>query len=248
MTLSQDLLRRRAAEHVRAAHPALAARFDLDAADGLSAARSEVASLAESADIQAVVVLRRFSLAPWVRATCHFAAGVDTGRAARWRGALTRTVFLAGNPDQLRDRFAFDHIGEDGSAAWLGPAPAAASAALRRLLKRFESDRALPPAPATKIPVPAAAHGLPARRPVCRDLYVATAGMTLSGCLGHLNHLLVEAVLDGLIAPGDQLTVRQVPTLAGTSAPLASLRIGADARHPERLRAYAALTEGTARV
>ncbi|OKI03521.1 hypothetical protein A6A06_38970 [Streptomyces sp. CB02923] len=248
MTLSQSLLRSRAAERVRAAHPALAAKFDLEDADGLLAAQSEIASLAESSDTQAVVVLRRFSLAAWVRATCGFAAGVSPDRAVRWRQAFTRTVFLAGNPDQLRERFAFDHISEDGSAAWRGPEPASASAALRRLLKRFDSERALPIGPAVRIPLAGPDHGSHARHPVRRDLYVATSGMALSAYLVHVNHLLVEAVMDGLIAPGDELTVRELPSLVGASVPFASLRIGVDACRPDRLRAYAALTEEITRV
>lgn len=63
--------------------------------------------------------------------------------------------------------------------------------------------------------------------------------------LVHLNHLVVEAALDGLITPGDRLTLRSVPSLTGATAPFAALRVDVDRTRPDRLRAFAALTEET---
>ncbi|MEU9794002.1 DUF6182 family protein [Streptomyces sparsogenes] len=244
MKLSQDLLRAEAARRVQVARPDLAAGLDLSTAAALAEAQARIQESADTDGLLAVSVLRRFELAAWTRATCEFAIGVAPERLAAWRRSFSRTIFLAGNPDNLGDRFRFDHIAEDGSAAWAGPAPAAASAGLRRLLKLFDGSRGLPPRPDTPVRIPEAI-GPRHRPPVRRRLYVATAGITVADTLVHLNHLLVEAVLDGLLAPGDTLTVRQVPRLVGLPGPYAALRVGAEPEHPGRLRAYACLTGET---
>lgn len=242
MSLTQELLRAEAARRIRSLHPDLAARLDVTTTAGLLAAQDEIAGAAEDTQMLGVTVVRRFELASWIRETCRFASTVDPQRAALWRRSFTRTVFLAGNPENLRDRFAFDHVAQDWAAAWVGPAPAGASTDLRRLLKIFEGTHAVPAQPPTtvEIPVDRAARRRP---PVRRDLYLATAALTISGCLVHLNHLLVEAVLDGLIVPGDVLTLHQRPGLAGVPVPFAALRVAAEPAHPDRLRAYAGLTE-----
>jgi hypothetical protein len=82
------------------------------------------------------------------------------------------------------------------------------------------------------------------RAPVCRELHLAVAGVSLSDTLVHLHHLLAEAIFDGLIVPGDRLTLRQLPRLADTR-PFAALRADVDRAYPNRLRAYAGLTEET---
>ncbi|MDW6064970.1 DUF6182 family protein [Streptomyces sp. FXJ1.4098] len=245
MKLSQDLLRAEAVRRIRVARPDLAEEVDLSTATALSEVHARIQEFADTDGLLAVSVVRRFELAEWARATCEFAIGLAPERLAAWRGSFSRTIFLAGNPDNLGDRIRFDHIAEDGSAAWTGPAPAGASAGLRRLLKLFDGSRGLPPRPDTPVRIPEAI-GPRHRPPVGRELYVATAGITVADCLVHLNHLLVEAVLDGLIAPGDTLVIRQMPRLAGLSGPYAALRVGTEREHPDRLRAYACLTEATA--
>ena len=59
----------------------------------------------------------------------------------------------------------------------------------------------------------------------------------------HVNHVLAEAVLDGLIAPGDHLVVRQVPRIVGLPARLATVRVTTEKHLPGRLKAAAGLTE-----
>ncbi|MFE4516160.1 DUF6182 family protein [Kitasatospora sp. NPDC056783] len=247
MTISPELLLSVAAHRLRAALPELSERLDLSTPRSLRAARAEITARGEAADGAVVVaVIGRFSLADWVRETCRFALRVPADRARPWRRALTRTVFLAGRPENLRERFAFDHLAPDGSAAWVGPGTDGTTAALRRLLKTFNGTRPLAPWPPTTVEVPAVATAGPdtgAHRPGKRDLYVATAGVTVSQALVQLNHLLVEAALDGLIGPGDLLTLRSVPRLTGMTVPFAALRVDADAHHPHKLQAYAGLTE-----
>lgn len=234
-----------AAGRLRDARPELAARFDLTAPRGLLDARAALA--AEEKDpgegILAVVVVDRFRLPEWVAETCHFALSVPEGRAEPWRQHFTRTVFLAGRPGNLTERFAFDHVAEDGSAAWFGPAPDAATTALRRMLKTFTGTLRLSAWPPVTVEVPTPAPSGAIRPPVHRDLYVATAEVTVSELLVQVNHLVVEAILDGLVTPGDRLTLRPVPRLTGMTVPFAALRVDTDAHGPGELRAYAGLTE-----
>lgn len=242
MTLTQQCLRERAAGRIRVARPDLAARHDLDTYAGLVAAQRDIAAEDADASTLAAVVLRSFDLAQWARDTCVFALGVGPARAAAWRASFTRTVFLAGNPAHLRDRFTFAHLAPDLSAAWTTPGPAAETAGLRRLLKLFDGPAAPPARPDALVEIP----GEPRRgsRPgVCRELYVATADCTVSDALVHVNHVLVEAVLDGLVAPGDRLTLRQVPRMVGVPARMAGVRVVTEHQLPGRLKAAAGLTE-----
>jgi hypothetical protein len=246
---AQDRLRRAAASRVRRARPDLAGRYDLDTTEGLLEAQQAVAAGAGEEGTLAAVVVRHVDLAAWARSTCEFALALDPALARPWRRSFTRTVFLAGNPDNLRERFPFAHTG--AGAAWTPPGPDKDTAALRRLLKTFDGPAGPPARPATDILIPAGPAGPDSpdspgpggRASRHRDLYLATAGCTLSEALVHLNHILVEAVLDGLIAPGERLTLRQIPRLTGIEAPFAALRVVAEPHRRGRLKAAAALTE-----
>ncbi|MEJ8642020.1 DUF6182 family protein [Streptomyces sp. MS1.HAVA.3] len=248
----QQRLREAAAARIRTARPELADRYDLTTADGLLAVQTALGSAESAAGADgaadggslAVVVLSRFGLPSWIRATCAFALGLDPETADAWRRSFTRTVFLAGNPDNLSGRFRFARLSEDRAAAWTTPAPAAETASLRRLLKAFHAPRPLPVRQHALVEIPAdgAAVG-PRRAPVHRELYVATTDCSVSEALVHLNHLLTEAALDGLIAPGDRLTLRHVPRLISPPTPFAALRVALEPAFPGRLRAVAGLTE-----
>jgi uncharacterized protein DUF6182 len=198
----------------------------------------------EEPGITVVSVVRRFDLTSWIRGTCAFASGLSPDQVRAWRRSFTRTAFLTGNPDNLLHRFDFAHVSEDRLAAWTVPAEARALATLRRLLKLFDGPRALPQRPEHTLVIPAAAGPRPpGRAPMARGLYLSTAGVTLAESMVNLNHLLAEAVIDGLIAPGDRLRVRQVPRLVGITEPPAALRVGVDGDSPDRLRAFAVLTK-----
>ncbi|MFI9173089.1 DUF6182 family protein [Streptomyces lincolnensis] len=227
-----------AGRRIRAVRPDLAARHDLTSLEGLLAARADIAAQDDEEQVAAVVVVRHVDLPRWVRETCAFTFGLDAATAAAWRRSFTRTVFLAGEPRRLHGRFSFAHLAEDGSAAWTAPGPAARSAGLRRLLKLFEGGAAPPAASDTLVRLPGGTPGRPGAR---RDLYLATAGRTVADALVDLNHVLAEAVLDGLLAPGDQVMVRQVPRLAGVYERLVSVRVVPE--RPGRLTATAGLTQ-----
>ncbi|MET9882648.1 DUF6182 family protein [Streptomyces sp. NPDC006430] len=239
--LSSAALLRSAAERVRSARPELADRLDLSSTQALRAVRAGFhgARTVENDEVVAVVVVGRLDLPRWVRETCAFALALTPTTRNAWRRSFTRTVYLAGNPSNLRERFAFDHVAGDDSMAWAGPAPGATTATLRRLLKSFEASHELTARPSATVTVP----GRPRSRPAThRDLYVATAKVTVTDALVHVNHLLAEAVLDGLIGPGDRLTLRFVPRLTGLGAQLAMLRVDTDVHRPDELQAYAGLT------
>ena len=244
--LSPAALLRSALDRVRTARPELADRLDLSSAQALRALRAGFHSAdAVDTEVLAVVVVGRLDLPRWVRETCAFALTLAPEARDAWRGSFTRTVFLAGSPANLRERFTFDHLAGDGSVAWCGPAPGAATATLRRLLKTFEAGHELTATPAATVTVPrtVTASGAGWSRPaVHRDLYIATAGVTVAHALVHINHLLAEAVLDGLIHPCDRLTLRFVPRLTGLAGQFAMLRVDTDVHRPDELQAYAGLT------
>ncbi|UKY53221.1 DUF6182 family protein [Streptomyces inhibens] len=242
MTLSADRLLSLALERLHTARPELRARRDLSSTEALRAFRAELTGDAPGDEAVAVVVIGTLDLFQWVRETCVFASSLTPEDAQTWRRSLTRTVYLAGAPDRLQGRFAFDHVAPDGATAWLGPAPAAASTGLRRLLKSFDGRRVVAGLPATTVVIPPGPE--PGHRPpVHRAVHLATDGVTLTDALVHLNHLLAEAVMDRLIIPGDRLTVRCVPQLDDSAGTFAALRIDTATDAPDRLHAFAGLTQ-----
>lgn len=313
MTPTQEVLLSWAADRLRAAGAAPGGDAGGDGLSAVARLRAAREALAVAGGHAAVCVLADLDVPSWMAEVFRFAVKVPAEDGEAWRRALTRTVFLSGRPANLRERFAFSHTSADGSAAWFGPAPAAAGATLRRLLKTFEGTRpfeglpegavlrlgsgedgtaapvgtgtvrlpgavqspgrmtpvpepiAFTPAPPSLVPgqtsslppplscvpgrsahVPGSVPPLPAparRPPVHRELYAATAGVTLAAALVHLHHLLVEAVADDLLAPGDRLTLRSAPRLSTVTRPVAALRADTDALHPDQLQAYALLTE-----
>ena len=246
VTISQDLLRRHAVMRLESARPDLAARLDLGTFDGLYegfriAAAGEAAmrsaTVAEGLG-PATVVLRDLELQSWVQGTCAFASSLDTATAIAWRRQLTKTVFLAGNPRNLLQRFPAARVADDLTAAWFSPADPRAPA-LRRLLPAFNCSTSLSGPPST--PVRLRFDKRPTREPHRWEVSLATAGTALPSNLIALNHLLVEAVLDGHLQDGDTVTVRPTPTLSGHSADVRCVRVVPDPDHAGRLRAEACL-------
>ncbi|MDG4767462.1 DUF6182 family protein [Solwaraspora sp. WMMD406] len=243
---AQQQLRALLARRIEAARPELARRHDLADPYALRAVREEIArGDNDGPPVSVVVVLGTVDLTGWIRDSCVFAAGLDATRARLWRRSFTRTLFLAGDPGNLCHRFTFDQVSTDATMAWSGPAPDATSAGLRRLLRTYDGKRPVDGAHhVVRLPV-----GGPGpegtRRPRRWRVELCTIGLTVADALIHLNHLLAEAVLDGLVGPGDELTVRPVPRLTGTWEAYPALRIDVDSRDPQRLRAYAGLTDQT---
>lgn len=240
MTITQQTLRARTAARIRAARPDLAARHELTTVENLLAAQEE--AVADTSDDTLVaVVLHRLHLPDWIRDTCAFALSLSPEQAAAWRRSFTRTVFLAGHPARLRDRFPFRHVSGDLSAAWTAPGPAGETATLRRLLKTLHAPAPLRHQPDVTVRVPGPGNGDsgPQRH---RDLYLAIADHTVPDVLVHLNHLLAEAVMDGLLTGGDHVTLRLMPRIGGLPALPTAVRAVPDHPRQGRLRAAAALS------
>ncbi|MFD4575735.1 DUF6182 family protein [Streptomyces sp. NPDC058417] len=250
-TVQRDL-RATVADRLRRARPDLADRHDLTTYDGLAAAGAEIAAETDTETEQGdgtlvAVVVRDLDLTAWARQTCAYALGLEPGPAQAWRRSLTRTVFVAGNPAHLAARFPPARTAPDGSAAWTAPGPPMASAPLRRLLKLLQANAPVPTGPDTSFDVPAPPdHPRPTDAPASsgrvHHLHLATADCTYSAALVHLNHVLVEAVLDGLLRPGDHVVLRRVPHLGGPPAPFSAVRAVPDPHRPGHLRTAAALT------
>jgi hypothetical protein len=184
----------------------------------------------------AAVVLRRFDAPGLGGSALRFAVELDPARREPWLRAFTRTVFLAGNPANLRRRFAFAQVAPDQSIAWCGPAPAEELTGLRRMLKLFPAGRLSLPA---EVPLRVPGDG-PGE---LRRLDVATAGLTTASYLVHVNHALAEAVLTGLLRPGGRVVLRHLPDLDEPALRAAdAIRVHRDLADPGRLRAYACLS------
>jgi hypothetical protein len=186
-------------------------------------------------DLSAVAVLRRFDPVIFARAAVEFALTVEGDRRVGWFRAFTRTAFLVGNPANLDTRFRGDHQSADRSTMWFAPAPEATTVGLRRLLKRFDSPTAPTPPPRLTVQVPGAGSDAE------HHLQVATAGITVTDYLIHVNHILAESVLTRVVRPGDRLVLTHVPRIGGLSTPYSMLRVHRDTADPARLRAYAVL-------
>jgi hypothetical protein len=76
-------------------------------------------------------------------------------------------------------------------------------------------------------------------------VHVATAGLTVPDYLVHLHHLLAEAVIGGLVRPGDRLLLRHVRQIDLRPDQVAEVRVHRGAPGSGLLRAYACLTTET---
>ncbi|HEV7654829.1 MAG TPA: DUF6182 family protein [Mycobacteriales bacterium] len=220
MTLDQQQLQESLDERIRACRPELAG----------SDLASDPAAVEPESTV-AVVVLRRFDPAVLVAGACAYARGLSPDEALEWRRSFTRTVFLAGDPERLAGRHRFASVSPDGSTAWTEPGPPERTEPLRRLLRAFPGTVPLADA-LTRDPTAAGEV----------ELHLATAGRTLLDGIVAIHHLLAEAVLDGLIHPGDQVVLRPAPRLGAVAGPFTALRVGPDPFDPSRLTAFAGLS------
>jgi len=189
------------------------------------------------AGIAAAVVVRDVEPEPFLRGTLAFARALPAGAREAWRRAFTRTVFYAGNPDSL-PRVDFLHTTADRAIGWVAPADRRATRALSRTLRLFRGGREWPGGrELISVPMPGGNPG-GGRAALLR---VATAGVGAADYLIHVNHVLAEAVLRGLLRPGDRLDVEHVPHLRMREG-YAHARIAQDPEREGQLRLYAALT------
>lgn len=232
--LSQELLLRSLRERIARARGEAATEDNttFERADGAAG------DWRSSDGVAAVVVLRDFAPSAFADSCLRFACSLGQTEREQWQRHFTRTIFLAGNPRNLKRRFAFDWVANDGSIGWISPAPPDATMGLRRLLCLFRISNPLADISDFDLSIPG-----PKSAAAARTIYVAIGGIEAAEYLVHLNHILAEGVLAGDIGPGDRLRIRHVPTLSGHEADFVSLRVHVARLDPRRLRAYAGLTK-----
>jgi Family of unknown function (DUF6182) len=182
--------------------------------------------------VMAVVVMRDFVPQMFAQSCVAYVLGLSPQSAAGWFRGFTKTVFLAGNPMNLTKRFEFQLISSDGSIGWFAPVAPSESHTIRRLLDALEVG--LPNESMTNFDIV-----IPAQKPdgSTKILYVGVAGFNGMSYLIHLNHILSEGLLSGILGPGDRVVFRTVPSVNGCG-PLEGLRVSVDLFDRGRLRAY----------
>jgi hypothetical protein len=204
---------------------------------GDDAAISIETAIQSAPDISAIAVIKSFTPESFVAASLRFAAALPSELRDQWFQAYTRTIFLAGNPQNLTHRYRFRHIADDGSSAWMDPASAKENMGLRRMLMLFQTEAPLRLPHEVCISM-RGADGTDKNSNAVKRVYVATAGMTLSEYLVQLNHALAEAVLLGTIEPGDQVHIQHMPRLNGCTEHLTDIRVHKDRFEESRLQAF----------
>lgn len=232
---SQELLRLKLKERIQASGVVF---------DDLALTQNRIAdafrSMSLATEMAVVVVLRDFIPRVFVESCMDFVLGLDDTSRLGWFRSFTRTIYLAGNPNNLVGRFSFRQLAKDGSIAWSAPAPFASSFTLRRLLSSFHAN--IPDSALTGFETVVPAARLSGKTKI---LYVGVAGLTGVDYLIHLNHTLSEGILTGAISPGDRVLVRAVPSVNGCPQ-LANLRVHVDLFDGRRLRAYAGISDSLA--
>ena len=155
------------------------------------------------------VVIADFEPAAFIAGAAAFATEIPDEARDGWYRTFTRTVFLAGRPAHVADRHAYLSYGTaDTDLVWYGPAPPEKLRPLSLLLRAFQGPAPVEVAdgPLT-VTVPGPPTGRTAR------VAVATRGVSVNAYLVHVHHLIAEAVLRGLVGPGDALRVTHHPDL-----------------------------------
>ncbi|EST39301.1 hypothetical protein N566_02750 [Streptomycetaceae bacterium MP113-05] len=239
---TQEYLRAQAVSRLLAARDERAEQPCTDGPAGESIAELAARAAAEAAPTTVTVVLRRFDPPAFARAALEAVSGYPEALRGDWFRAYTRTVFLSGDPDNLRRRFAFHHVSGDGAMAWTLPGERGEQTSLRRLLQLFP-DSPLPALPGRQPVVEATDAEGPTSDGETR-LDLATSGVTRAGYLVHLHHVLAEAALTGRLKNASGLVLRHLPQLDPADGPYTMLRaaVAEPSAAGGRLRAFAGLT------
>lgn len=195
---------------------------------------------APASEVAAYVVMSRFSPQVFMQSVPGFVSTLPAPWAAAWLRSFTKTIYLLGNPENLRRRFRFQYVSPDGTMGWLCPASAEEASTLQRLLVLFGNhpldvpedfdirvgDAHLPPGAAY-------------------TLQISTVDSSAAKYHVDLHHVLAEALLGGLVHAGDTLRIRHVPVLHCTAARYLYLRVTPDPRQPGEFNAHAGLSACT---
>lgn len=182
----------------------------------------------------ALVILRRFEPAEYVRGAAAFVAELDADARERWYRAFTRTAFLVGDPRRAAKRFGALLTHRTDDAAWAWSPDERATLGLRRLLKPLRTA-----GPATLEQEMRCDLGTGPRK----EIRLAAVGLPLEEYLVHLNHTLCESLIAGALQPGDRITLRHVPEIASLPEHSPYVRVAPDPSDPARLAAVAYVEE-----
>ncbi|MFJ8630162.1 DUF6182 family protein [Streptomyces sp. NPDC093568] len=193
-----------------------------------------------------VVVVADLDPVEFIAGAADFALRIPDAQRDGWYRTFTRTVFLAGRPASVAARHPYRHATPGADLAWYGPATRRELRPLSRLLRAFQAPApiAVPAGPLT-VTVPGPPSGL------IVDAAVATGDVSSGAYLVHVHHLITEAVLRGLLRPGDTLRVEHADTLDIADFPAVldparaasvQTRITHSGTEPDRLRLYGVLT------
>ena len=168
--------------------------------------------------VRAIAVVRSFDAAEFIRASVQFARGLPADLGREWLASFTRTVFLAGDPCNLSTRFPGGQLAPDGESVWFSPSGLDEMQSLSRLLRPFRGPLGVP-----------AAHGvrvvLDEESSTTVRLCVATDGLGVEDYLIHVNHVLAEACLQGLLDGVSAIELTHAGAIEVIEEPYSYLRV-----------------------
>ncbi|MFF3445428.1 DUF6182 family protein [Streptosporangium sp. NPDC002721] len=185
--------------------------------------------------VAAVAVVRDFTPASFAHSALAFAHLLAPEQRALWYASFTRTVYLAGDPHNLRFRQSPIHVSDNGEIAWFAPFPRPEHEVLLRMLRPFQAPHRIGAAPTDPVPLPCSTASAALAR-----LDIPTANLSILDYAVHVNHLLAESLFDGLLIDASAIRIRHLsrtPVLIGYDR----LRVAPDPAFPHLLRAYACL-------
>jgi hypothetical protein len=168
--------------------------------------------------VRAIAVVRSFDAAEFIRASVQFARGLPVDLGREWVASFTRTVFLAGDPGNLRDRFPGGRLAPDGSSLWFSPSGIDDQQGLSRLLRPFRGPLGVPAADGVRVVLDQESSST-------ARLCVATDGLGVEDYLIHVNHVLAEACLQGLLDGVSAIELTHVRAIEVIEEPYSYLRV-----------------------
>ena len=194
----------------------------LESVHAARVAAAEAAGRGSSASarrtVRAVAVVRSFDPAGFIRASVAFARGLPVEVGQEWLAGFTRTVFLAGDPRNLSTRFPEGHLAPDGESVWFSPSGVDEMQGLSRLLRPFRGPVGVPAADGVRVV-------LDEESSTTARLCVATDGLGVEDYLIHVNHVLAEACLQGLLDGVGAIELTHLGAIEVIEEPYSYLRV-----------------------
>ena len=159
--------------------------------------------------LDVAVVVADLDVPAFIGGVTDFALSLPHALRDGWYRTFTRTVFLAGRPASTVLRHPYRHATTRGDLAWYGPVTRSALRPLSLLLRAFQGPA---PVEVPGEPLTIVVPGTPTQHTA--KATIAVGGVSTAAYLVHVHHLISEAVLRGLVRPGDTLRVEHRRSLA----------------------------------